>query len=244
MGGGPASVANRTRVNTQIVRMFEILVFGIIIASQRRDIMKKASLAFLISLIAASCALTDITSVKNNLIGERRFGRLLVIAPFTDLRTQKDFENELANEFYSRKVDAFIGQDLIPPLRDYSEYELNTILNDYGIDGILVISSADFFSSISALPITSTTTGSVTVLGNYAKYKERTQVSGGYIVKPRMNIEVRLYDRSSGEAAWMSSSLTRGNAFADTKTLAYSMAGAVVRKLIDDGMLLKSQTRK
>ncbi len=206
--------------------------------------MKKITLILLLCIFALNCASTSITSIKNSSLANKRYGRILVIAPFSDLQIQKAFEAELSKLFYSIKVDAFTGQEIVPPIKIYNEQELNRILNKYEIDGIMVVSLTDYFTSETYIPPSSKTSGSVSIVGNYLYYNQNTQNYGGYnIKKPRMKFEIRLYDRQSGEVAWLSSSLTRGNALADINVITSSLAQAAIDTLVKDSMLMRSSTR-
>jgi hypothetical protein len=57
------------------------------------------------------------------------------------------------------------------------------------------------------------------------------------VSKPNVEFETRLLDPSSGGTLWMSSSVTRGNAFAEFDTLMYSLAREVVRRLEQEQFL-------
>ena len=206
--------------------------------------MKKFPIIFAFYIFSLCCASTSITSIKNSSLEYRIFSGILIIAPFSDLQMQREFENEFASIFYSIKVDAFTGQEVIPPIKNYNEQELNKILNSYSIDGIIVVSFVDYFNTETYIPPSSKTTGTASIIGNYLYYKQQTQYYGGYnIIKPNMKFEIRLYDRKSGEIAWRATSLTRGNAFADINDLVSSLARTTIKMLLEDGILMKTSAR-
>ena len=206
--------------------------------------MKKYAPILAFCMLSSCCASTSITSIKNPSLAYIIFSNILVIAPFSDLQMQRDFEDEFASMFYSIKVDAFTAQEVIPPIKNYDEQELNKILNSYGIDGIMVVSFVDYFTSETYIPPSSKTTGSASIIGNYLYYKQKTQYYGGYnIIKPNMKFEIRLYDRKSGEIAWRATSLTRGNAFADIDDLLSSLARTTIKLILEDGILMKTSAR-
>ncbi|GAH01571.1 unnamed protein product, partial [marine sediment metagenome] len=69
-------------------------------------------------------------------------------------------------------------------------------------------------------------------------YRSYTQEYGGYYIsKPNVKFEIRLFDSRSGQVAWLATSLTKGNAFADYDALANSLAKKVVEMLIEEDML-------
>jgi len=207
--------------------------------------MKKVLIILVLCIFSYSCAYTSISTIRNPYLPNKAFGRILIIAPFSDLQYQKYFEELFAYRLYLNKVDAFTGLDLIPPLRTYTEQELADILLSYEIDGILVVSLKDFYTSDTYYPQRSRTTGSAYLVGNYLRFNATTRISGGYTIKePRLKFEIRLFDRESGEVAWLSSSLTSGDENAEISTLAKSLSRATIKALIKDKMLLESLTRK
>ena len=206
--------------------------------------MKKAAI-IVFCIVTISCAFTDITSVTNPDHKNKLYGRILVISPFQELHYRKLFEYKLSNTFYDVYVDAFAGIDLISPIKTYTDFELRKILDQYNIDGILVASLTDYYESQTYVPPTQVTSGSVWVVSNYVRYSQTTNaIGGGIISRPRMKFEIRLYDRSSGEVAWLSQSFTSGNALADFVTLADSLSRVTIRTLIKEHRLLRSTTRK
>ena len=193
--------------------------------------MKKVAI-IVICIVVTSCAFTDITSITNPDHERKAYGRILIISPFQELRYRKMFEYKLSNTFYDAHVDSFAGIDLISPIKSYSDYELRQVLDRYQIDGILVASLTDYYESQTYVPPTQITSGSVWVVSNYVRYSQTTNaIGGGIISRPRMKFEIRLYDRSSGEVAWLSQTFSKGNAFADFVTLADSLSRVTIRAM-------------
>jgi hypothetical protein len=95
------------------------------------------------------------------------------------------------------------------------------------------------------VPQTSSTTktkGEVNVYGNTARYKEKstTTYQGGYTLnKPWAEFETKLYDVSNVQMAWISSSFTKGNAYANRNTVINSYSGKTVDQLLEDNLILK-----
>jgi hypothetical protein len=93
------------------------------------------------------------------------------------------------------------------------------------------------------VPQTSSTTktkGNVNVYGNTATYKKKstTTYEGGYTLKkPWAEFETRLYDVSNGQMAWIASSFTIGNAYANRNTIINSYCGKKVEQLLEDNLL-------
>jgi len=194
--------------------------------------MRNIFIILTICVVSISCATTQITYIINPGLSERGYGRILIAAPFYDLELKKDFEEEFARDFYSIKVDAFTSLDLFPPYKNYNEKEINETLDEYEIDGILVVALTESFTTEKFVPdYLSVSSSKIIHRGSY------------FVKKPNMKFNIRLYDRKSGEAAWVASSLTKGNAWAESHTLADSLAKVAVDTLQKEQLLLLSRTR-
>jgi hypothetical protein len=102
----------------------------------------------------------------------------------------------------------------------------------------LLIILTDAYTSKSYVPPTTTTRGTASSSGNVVNYYGTTQQYGGYYVsKPRVKYEIQLFDVETKKMAWISSSYTRGNAYAGFRTMANSLAAATVGQLAKDGLL-------
>jgi len=193
----------------------------------------------LIIFYLSGCALawTTLSTVKNP-NSRVKFRKLLVIAPFSDIAVRKQTEHAFIKKLNSLGVDAISGIELIPPVKDYNEQDLLSILEQNHIEGILVVALQDYWTSQVYIPKTSSSQGNVSLYGNSLYYESYTREYGGYYVsKPRVKFEIRLFEVKSGEIAWIATSLTRGNAFADYSTLVNSLSEEVVKKLREEDII-------
>jgi hypothetical protein len=205
--------------------------------------MKKALSAIILVvglLLTARCAVTDITSFRDPAFSGRIYHKLLIFAPFKDIESRIKMENAFKNwrpqSIHTAKRIPSI--EIIVPTRSYTDEDIDEILLENSIDGVLLLIMTDAYSTQSYVPPTSSTQGFATFSGNVANYYQTTKQYGGYYVsKPRIKFEIYLYDVSLKKVAWMSSSLTSGNAFARFGTLANSLAGTTMKRLIKDGLL-------
>ncbi len=189
-------------------------------------------------LLLASCAATRMTSVRDPSAARSTFRNILVIAPFSDLESRTAAENIFVAKLGERGVSAIASITVMPPTKEYTEVELLRILDDSRTDGIIIVSLTDAYTKETYVPQSSTTTGSASLYGNFVNYSSRTQHHGGYYIsKPRVHYELRLLDVSTGNTAWLATSLTRGNAFAGFNTLMRSLARRAVQKLAEDGVI-------
>jgi hypothetical protein len=190
-----------------------------------------------ILFMAANCATTKITSFCDPEFKGKTFHRLLIYAPFKDIESRMEMENAFKIHFASPTI-AVTSFRLIMPTRSYTDAELDNILMENKVDGIILIILTDAYSSQTYVPASSSTRGTASSYGNLVNYYATTQQYGGYYVsKPRVKYEIQLFDVGTKKIAWISSSLTRGNKFAGFGTMANSLAAATVNKLSKDGLL-------
>ena len=200
-------------------------------------------LLMLIAVYLMGCASTEISTVRNPESYNTKFENILVVVPFTDIGLRRQTEGIFVSKFNSSDMKALSSLELIPPIKDYSDQELMNILDKNKVDGILTVALKDYWTSESYVPKSSSTQGSANLYGNSLYYRSYTQQYGGYYVsKPNVSFETRLFDRRSGEVAWLVSSTTSGNAFADYGNLASSLAKKVVSELKKEDMLVFSPT--
>lgn len=82
----------------------------------------------------------------------------------------------------------------------------------------------------------------MSVYGNRATYHEKSKTTtyGGYtITKPWAQFDAKLFDVSNGQNAWIASTFSGGNAYANFKTVINSFCGKIVEQLIKDGVVIK-----
>ena len=185
-----------------------------------------------------NCATTQVSSVRNPQLSKKTFRTLLVFAVYYDIGMRKLIEYTFTNKLKSKGATSYPSIDLIPPVKDYSKEEIRDILEKYKIDGILIIAFKSYWESQVYIPRSTYSSGSGYLYGNYFHYKGYTQEFGGfYVSKPRVKFETRLLDVSTGQFAWVATSITAGNAFAGVKTLVDSLADEVVKKLKSENII-------
>jgi hypothetical protein len=198
----------------------------------------------------ASCASTRITSFKDPDYQNTEFKRILVVANTNDLEDRQKLESKMVEDFSDVGVYALESYKLFPPTRELTDEEKVDLLLKNNIDSFISISVGESGVSEVYIPQTSSTTkteGNVNVYGNTARYKEKstTTYQGGYTVhKPWAQFETKLYDVSNGHMAWIASSFTGGNAYANRNTVINSYCGKTVDQLIEDKMISKQELNK
>lgn len=227
----------------------------------KQTVTKFLLLALLIPLVAG-CATTKITSVRDPQFRAVNYKRIIVWAPFTDLDKRATAENAFAVELKLRGVDAATAFAVLPPTRTYTNDDINAALAKDQVSGVLELRMTDYSVSSTYVPGDTTTTGSAEVSGTSSgtsygtsygnsysgsssgssrgsvNWTETTRQDPGYYInKPNVAFEVKLVDVATGGTAWLATSMTRGNAWANWSTLMGSLASETVGKLVTDGVV-------
>ena len=206
----------------------------------------KYFLFFLFLLILFSCASTRMTSFKDPDYQNTAFKRILVVANTNDLEDRQKLESKMVEAFSEIGVYALESYKLFPPTRELTNEEKVDLLLKNNVDSFISISVGESGVSDVYIPQTSSTTkteGNVNVYGNTARYKEKstTTYQGGYTVhKPWAQFETKLYDVSNSRMAWIASSFTGGNAYANKNTVMNSYCDKTVDQLLEDKLITKS----
>lgn len=199
------------------------------------------NIGFLLFLFG--CASTRMTSFKDPDYQNTEFKRILVVANTNDLEDRQKLEFKMVEAFSEAGVYALESYKLFPPTRELTDEEKVDLLLKNDIDAFISISVGESGVSEVYVPQTSSTTktkGEVNVYGNTARYKEKstTTYQGGYTLnKPWAEFETKLYDVSNGQMAWIASSFTGGNAYANRNTVINSYCGKTVDQLIEDRLI-------
>ncbi len=207
------------------------------------------SMKYFISLLSAflivGCASTRMTSFRDPDYQKAEFKRILIVANTNDLEDRQKLESKMVDEFTDIGVFALESFRLFPPTRELTDENKIELLLKNNIDAFISISVGESGVSEVYVPQTSSTTktkGNVNVYGNTATYNEKstTTYQGGYTLnKPWAEFETKLYDVSNGQMAWIASSFTGGNAYANRNTVINSYCGKTVDQLLEDNLIKK-----
>ena len=192
-------------------------------------------LIILITLFSFGCAWTDVTSIKNPQLSNIQFSKIMVTYAVKDMALRKYSEYAFINNLNKNGINAVASIDLLPPIKDYSDEELGSILRKNQIDGVMEVLFTDAYSSKHYVPKTSYTYGSASLYGNNLYGSSTTLYSGGQSYsKPRTKYEINVWAINLGKIFWKATTLTKGNAYAGSKTMIDSLAQEVVEKFISD----------
>lgn len=201
-------------------------------------------------LVCVGCASTNITSFKDPAFQSATFSRILIIANTSDLQWRQKLESRMVESFNDAGVFAMESVLLFPPTRTLSNEEKVELLNQNSIDAYISVDVGESGVQDVYVPPTgssTTTKGEVSVYGNRAQYEEKstTTVQGGYTLsKPWAQFKTELHDVSSGSNAWIASSFTGGNAYANFDDVINSYCDKVVEQLKNDGLIIVSSKKK
>jgi hypothetical protein len=177
-------------------------------------------------------------------VGRQPFTRLAIFAIVGDLGQRQAVEAIGVQRVQERtEASAVRAIDILPPTRQLSPEQAVAELDRLGIDGVLFLILTNAYVDVYQMPGTATTTGFASVYRSSAysgtvQYREETTYRpGARLSKPREAHELKLADMKTGSLVWISSSFTRGNAFADASVMAESMVKTAIGELIGEGLV-------
>jgi hypothetical protein len=197
-------------------------------------------LFFILVSNITSCArtATQINSFKDPAFTGKTFQRMVIIAPFAGIGSRKKVEQTTSVELAKHAVTGIPSMEIFLPTRTYTENDVLRILKENRIDSVLFLTLTDAYSQQVYIPGSSTTQGFGTLQGETINFFSTTYHSGGYYLsKPRLRFTMKLYDAETGKLAWIATSLTGGNVFAEFDDLINSLITTTIQKLQEDGVL-------
>ncbi|HPR65236.1 MAG TPA: hypothetical protein PK014_13580 [Thermoanaerobaculia bacterium] len=195
--------------------------------------MSKWIIGLLGILLTISCASTDISSIKNPEIKSKKYSKIIIFCPFSDIESRRASESVFIEQLAYSQVKGVSSMVILPPLREYSVDEVEQRIKETKADGILMLNLIDSFSEERFVEPTSTTT---LVRGKSVTFKT-TQTGGYYISLPRLKYEIKLLDADTRDVAWMATSLTEGSRHASLETMMRSLAKEAVSLMKSDRVI-------
>ena len=198
----------------------------------------KRLLLLVSTLLISGCAWTEVTAFKDPAFKDATYHKILVMARIGELRYDSYAEKQFGDCLSNKDVNMIPSQQLFPPTREIVHADFIQKVKENGIDALLLIAIEDFWTDTYTTPPSASTTGHGNVYGSSFSYQEQTTYNPGTtFIKPRAKFEVRLIDVDSEAVAWMASTFSHGNAFADIKTIVESLARETVSSLEKEGLI-------
>ena len=174
-------------------------------------------IAPIVALAIAGCVTTRITSQVAPEF-QRAYGMIMVVVDFQNLGDRQDAEQRFQTELALRGANAVRSVDLFFPGRTYAPEERAQILQDAGVEAVLVIAPAGRGTNPSWTPATETT-------------------EGYYADQPWAEYEAVVVDAVSDQTVWIASITSGGNRYSDWGDLAQAMAKTTSERLWEDGIV-------
>jgi hypothetical protein len=194
--------------------------------------------------ILSGCAFTDMESFKDPAFAKTKYRKIVVMARIGDLKNNKYAEDQFLKSFSKKDVDGISSMTLFPPTREVSAQEMSKTLNENQVEAVLIVALTDYWTDSYKMPDSSTTQGSGTIYGNSFQYSGTTTYqTGPTLHKPRAKFEVRLFDVRTDSVAWMASSFSKGNAYANINTIMDSLADKTVSSLSKEGLIREIEAK-
>ncbi len=183
----------------------------------------KMGVMFVVLALLVSCSTpVSITSWKSP-DSNAQVGNVVVLALFDKLTYTQPFEEQLTAYFNSQNLKSKKALDLMDPTKQYTNEELNKILDNAGADGLLLI-------SYKGKDVSLNTTG-----GFYGGYRGWYGGGGQVYTTSTFNISAKLYIVKDDKLIWTADmQLTDPN---DVNASAKQIAQAIIKDWAAKNML-------
>lgn len=205
-------------------------------------VMMKLLAAASIALFLASCASTETRGISDPDFVGKQYQKIVIYATVPDLKSRQDLENLVVTEMMKRGITAYMGTNLFPPTREWSEDEMQKAMVDKGFDGFLKIDlvNQDVKETVDNATSTTTTTGEQSkTRDGKTKYKETsTTTTNANVTKTFFSsFQTDLIDVKTNRKAWTATSNSQsGQGFSDDFSLIFeSYAEDIVEHLKKHG---------
>ena len=195
--------------------------------------MKKLLILLISFLLFVSCATTKISSFKNPDIDFSNYQRMLILGNSRDIDFRKTIETDLVTAFTEQSIGAVSSIELISPVKEYTDEEIQKILSENNIDGYLSVAVVTALEESAYVPQTSYTNYRSHYVNGQLISTPYTSTYGGYSVSyPKASFEIILTDIKTGQIAFKATANSEGDEFSDMKTISKSLAKKIVEEYI------------
>lgn len=195
--------------------------------------MKKLLILLISFLLFVSCATTKISSFKNPDIDFSNYQKMLILGNSRDIDFRKTIETDLVTAFTEQSIGAVSCIELISPVKEYTDEEIQKILSENNIDGYLSVAVVTASEESAYVPQTSYTNYRSQYVNGQLISTPYTSTYGGYSVSyPKASFEIILTDIKTGQIAFKATANSEGDEFSDMKTISKSLAKKIVEEYI------------
>lgn len=195
--------------------------------------MKKLLILLISFLLFVSCATTKISSFKNPDIDFSNYQKMLILGNSRDIDFRKTIETDLVTAFTEQSIGAVSSIELISPVKEYTDEEIQKILSENNIDSYLSVAVVTALEESAYVPQTSYTNYRSQYVNGQLISTPYTSTYGGYSVSyPKASFEIILTDIKTGQIAFKATANSEGDEFSDMKTISKSLAKKIVEEYI------------
>lgn len=194
-----------------------------------------ASLLFALSFTFLSCGTTELVSWKNPTYQGSKFKNLFVVGIIKDLSDRKSLEEGIKKVFSGYGLNVTTSLSVLSPEQEYTYENVENILNEKNIDGILVIKVTGVNTIETYIPPSNT-------YYTYYSFFWRTWITereawpGGYVkTGDLIKIQSKLFANSDDKLIY--SADTKSYDYQSTRKLASDLGKILYQDMKDNGLL-------
>jgi hypothetical protein len=177
--------------------------------------MKKLFLILILLTVTFNCSSVQVqtTGVIDNDYNNYKINRLAIFVNIKNLNNRSNYElqlYEILDQFFIERCRSI---DVLPPIRDYTDEEYNSIVKRYDLDTFLILNFDNSGYNIKKIKINSPYTTTGTVSGNTFSATTTGGPETYDISLPYLTITSELYDVKKDKSFWKSTTDGKGNGY-------------------------------
>ena len=186
-----------------------------------------ATLFFLLSLIGG-CATTKMQTHVDKEHRGKIYSKIVVDAPNANFEFKQLLTSELCSSLREKSVECVAKYELFPPTRQYSDKQIDILVNKSGIDGWLIVSLGGGGTNQQYLG--SQTFGSATVYGNTVSGSASSMAV--YSFNRQQGYTVIMFDMDSKLRSFIMEASTSASGLLNIKNSVF--AESLVKKIMSE----------
>ena len=186
----------------------------------------------LLSFILVACVESKIQSFTDPDYKDAKFRKVVVNLNSLPISTRLKVEKIVIQRLTEAGYSPVLILDILPPTREYTNDEANSIVANSGVEYMLAINVLENTSSSSLAGFNTYTYGNVYAVGNQASANANTVTTPVVHAEGETSIQATMFDVKNGHKAWVASVATEtsGTLFVGNID---SIANSAIEKIID-----------
>jgi len=200
--------------------------------------MKNIAIFLFISCFLYGCAETNLTSFTDPSYRNREYGKVIIHALTTNLNEEESIENEFVYELNYSDLHGVSYLQLFPPLREYSDSVVLSVLKQNGIDAMLFFSPSSKGSTEYLETPSSSLDGTLNYYAPWATFSAGLYDVTSFAAFLSDTLHNKMYP------IWKASGESSGGKYTGQSTLTTSYVRKIIGDLLENGLINSPERKK